>query len=83
MIVGKNYLNKELNAYARLDEDGCLEYGFFDGNGECDDPFFRQKHLIVKGYHYEKGGDEYQELCEWIESLLRGEAVPSTEQGEV
>lgn len=60
----KYFENKELKAYAFLFAES-VEYGFFGG-----EEHILPLKLITEGYHYEKGGDLYRRLCEWIESLL-------------
>lgn len=59
--------NKELKAYAFLFAE-TVEYGFF---GEGEEEHIRPIDSLTEGYHYEKGGEKYRRLCEWIvDSLL-------------
>lgn len=61
--------NPMLKAWVVFQTDASAAFGFLDDD---DEEFFVPVDLVCTGYHYEKGGEKYRQVCEWIESIKEG-----------
>lgn len=67
---GYRYVNTDLDAYVVFQqpknpdqEEFDVLFGFFEEDEEHLMPLSQ----VTYGYHYDKGGENYRALCEWIE----------------